>query len=102
MSVAAGAGHPIKAAVILNVSEADVAERWEAAKMLGDRGLREDDKSPEVFKKRILEFREKTLPVLMAYRDLGLVVEVRADMPRDEVFVELVNRLYDFASRGEA
>lgn len=100
LKVAEGAGHPIKAAVILDVSEDDIARRWETAKVLGDRGMREDDKDPDVFRKRITEFRTKTLPVLKTYKDLGLLVNVRADMTRDEVFNALVEKLYLLAKNS--
>ena len=39
MSVARSSGHPIKAVVMLQLSEQDAIERWEAAKLLNDRGL---------------------------------------------------------------
>ena len=100
LKVAEGAGHPIKAAVILDVSEDDIARRWETAKVLGDRGMREDDKDPDVFRKRITDFRTKTLPVLKTYKDLGLLVNVRADMTRDEVFNALVEKLYLLAKNS--
>lgn len=98
MSVAAGAGHEIKAAVILNISENDVLNRFNAAKVLNDRGGRADDKDEETFKVRLKEFREKTLPVLQHYRDLGLLVEVNGDQSRDDVFDELVEKLYQIAA----
>ena len=101
LAVAEAAGHPVKAAIILNVSEADVMDRWEVAHMLGDRGARPDDMKPEVFKTRIAEFDEKTRPVLRHYRELGLLVEVRADMVRELVYEEAVNKLYEFAVKGE-
>lgn len=94
MSVAAGAGHDIKAAIILNISEADVMNRWEEAKVLDDRGERADDRELEVFKTRLNEFRVKTMPVLQHYKELGLLVEVNGDQTRDAVFNELVEKLY--------
>ncbi len=94
LSVAAGAGHDIKAVVVLNISEADVEKRFEAAKVLGDRGERRDDKDIETFKTRLKEFREKTLPVLQHYKTLGLLVEVNGDQSREEVFNEIVEELY--------
>lgn len=97
MNVAAGAGHEIKAAVILNVSEADVAKRFEAAKILEDRGERADDRDETTFRRRLEEFRAKTLPVLQHYRELGLLVEVNGDQGREEVFNELVEKLYQKA-----
>ncbi|MBQ6130406.1 nucleoside monophosphate kinase [Candidatus Saccharibacteria bacterium] len=93
-------GHEIKAAVILNVSEADVEERWNVVRNSSaaafERGSRSDDKDPVVFQKRIAEFRKKTLPVILKYKQLGLLVEVKADMDRETVYQELVDRLYAF------
>ena len=102
MSVAAGAGHEIKAAIILNISEADVEKRFDAAKTLGDRGNREDDKDLLTFRTRLQEFREKTLPVLQHYNTLGLLVEVNGDQPREAVFNEIVAKLFAKASKSHA
>ncbi|MBR2587348.1 nucleoside monophosphate kinase [Candidatus Saccharibacteria bacterium] len=97
MERARSSGHEIKAAVILNISEADVMSRWQAVATLKDRGMRLDDEKPEVFEKRITEFRQKTAPVILHYRSLGLLVEVGADADRDTVFSNLINQLYAFA-----
>lgn len=98
MSVASGAGHEIKAAIILNISEADVEERFHRVQEINDRGQRADDKDFEVFKTRLREFREKTMPVLQHYNELGLLIEVRGDQTRDTVFGEIIERLYRKAS----
>jgi len=103
MASAEKAYHPIKAVVLLNVSEADVMERWEKALELGHREMpglvsqRADDKKKEVFEKRIQEFREKTLPVLRHYKELGLLVPVHADGDRETVFENVIDELYQFA-----
>ena len=102
MSVAAGAGHEIKAVIFLNISEADVEKRFETAKTLGDRGARSDDQSLEVFRTRLQEFRDKTLPVLQHYQDLGLLIEVNGNQSRDAVFSEIVDKLYAKASPAHA
>ncbi len=101
MARAKSSGHELKAAIVLNVSEADVMNRWETAQALGDRGARADDADPEVFKTRLAEFREKTLPVLKHYHDLGLLVEVKADVSREEVFANLVDALYAFSLQSQ-
>lgn len=88
------ANHEIKAAILLNVSETDVEDRFEAAKILGDRGERKDDKDIETFRTRLLEFRTKTLPVLQHYKSLGLLIEVNGDQPRDAVYEEIIDLLY--------
>lgn len=102
MSVAAGAGHGIKAAVILNISEADVENRFKESKVLNDRGERADDKDLEIFHNRLQEFRTKTLPVLQHYQTLGLLVEVNGDQTREAVFNELVEKLYAKAAQSRA
>ena len=100
MSVAAGAGHEIKAAIILNISEADVETRFDSARILNDRGSRKDDKNLEIFRTRLKEFREKTLPVIQHYQTLGLLVEVNGDQTREAVFNEIVEKLYQKASQS--
>ena len=95
MNSAFRANHEIKAAVLLNISEADVVERFRVAMTLGDRGERKDDKDETVFENRLAEFREKTMPVLQHYKDLGLLVMVNGDQTRDAVFAELIDKLYE-------
>lgn len=100
MSIAAGAGHEIKAVIILNISEKEAEERFENAKELNDRGEREDDKDLKIFKTRLVEFREKTIPVILHYKSLGLLVDVNGNQPRDAVFNEIVEKLYALASQS--
>lgn len=98
MSVAKNSGHTIRAAVVLQLSDQDVVERWEAAKLLGDRGLRADDADPQVFQTRITEYHEKTLPVLQRYQELGLLVSVPANGTREQVLANVIEALANFAS----
>ena len=98
MSVAAGAGHEIKAAIVLNVSEADVIKRFEAAKILNDRGDRADDKDAKIFQTRLQEFREKTAPVLQYYKSKDFLIEINGDQLREQVFNEIVEKLFARAS----
>lgn len=86
-------GHEIKAVVYLKLSEEDVRTRWQAAKELGDRGMRGDDADPKVFETRIEEFHEKTMPVLKHYNDLNLLFEIDASGTRDEVFNSVIDAL---------
>lgn len=97
IETAVQSGHEIKAAVLLNISEADVENRFNAAKILNDRGDRQDDKDLEIFKTRVKEFREKTLPVVKHYKDLNLLIEINGDQLREAVFNELVEKLYERA-----
>ncbi|MBO4813125.1 nucleoside monophosphate kinase [Candidatus Saccharibacteria bacterium] len=102
MSVAAGAGHEIKAVISLEVSEADVEKRFEEAKILNDRGERQDDKNPEILRTRLQEYREKTIPVLLHYKELGLLIRVNGDQTREAVFTEIIEKLYAKASGSHA
>ena len=102
MSVASGAGHEIKAVILLNVSEKEVEIRFEAAKILNDRGERSDDKNLEIFHTRLKEFREKTMPVIQHYKSLGLLIEVNGNQSREDVFKEIVEKLYERASQSLA
>lgn len=97
ISVAKSSGHPIKAAIMLQLSEQTSIERWEAAKLLNDRGLRPDDANPQIFQRRLSEYREKTIPVLRHYQELGLLVPVKANASRDQVLVNAVEALAEFA-----
>lgn len=97
MDTAEKTGHPIKAAVLLNISEADVLARFQKLQILNDRGERQDDKDLAVFRNRLEEFRTKTMPVLEHYKSLGLLVSVNGDQSREEVFVEMINKLYEYS-----
>lgn len=98
ISALKNANHELKAVILLNVSEEDVKNRWEEAKMLNDRGERADDVKLEVFEKRILEFREKTMPVIVKYNNMGILVPVKADSERESVFDEVIEKLYKLAN----
>lgn len=99
MAVAKNSGHTIRAAIELQLSDQDVIERWEAAKLLGDRGLRTDDANPEIFQTRIAEYHEKTLPVIRHYQELGLLVPVSAKASREQVFANTIQALASYARR---
>lgn len=99
MEAAKNGGHEIKAVVLLDLTEADVKNRFEAAKELNDRGGRADDASIEIFETRIREFNEKTVPVLNHYDELNLLIKVPADGSRDEVYLSVIDKLVEFINR---
>ena len=96
MEAAKAGGHEIKAVVLLDLTEEEVKERFEAAKLLNDRGERADDSNIEVFETRLAEFREKTMPVLNHYDELKMLVKVHASGSRDEVYTNVIDRLVEF------
>lgn len=99
MEAAKNGGHEIKAVVLLDLTEADVKSRFEAAKRLNDRGERADDANLEIFETRIREFNEKTVPVLNHYDELKLLIRVPADGSRDEVYLSVIDKLVEFINR---
>lgn len=96
MEAAKSSGHEIKAVVLLDLTEEEVKNRFEAAKELNDRGERTDDANIEVFETRLAEFREKTMPVLNHYDELKMLVKVPAGGSRDEVYTNVIDRLVEF------
>ena len=96
MEAAKNGGHEIKAVVLLDLTEAVVKNRFEAAKELNDRGERADDANLEIFETRIREFNEKTVPVLNHYDELKLLIRVPADGSRDEVYLSVIDKLVEF------
>lgn len=99
MEAAKNGGHEIKAVVLLDLTEADVKNRFEAAKELNDRGERADDANLEIFETRICEFNEKTVPVLNHYDELKLLIRVPADGSRDEVYLSVIDKLVEFINQ---
>lgn len=99
--VAENSGHPVKAAVLLNISEAEVHMRWESAEALNDRGERGDDKSEAVLNERIREFMIKTMPVIETYRKRGLLLPIMARGEREAVYQNLLNALAQKAQSVE-
>jgi adenylate kinase len=89
-------GHPIKAVVVLVLSEEEVMRRFEATRNLGDRGVREDD-NHDALENRLVKYREQTQPVIDVYREKNLLIEVDGTLPREKVTLEILNKLYEKA-----
>ena len=93
IEAAESAEHPIKAVVLLNISEAEAKKRWGVAKTLADRGEREDDKESAVLDQRIEEFIQKTMPVIETHQKRGLLVSVPAMADREAVYQKVIEEL---------
>jgi len=89
--------HDMKMVVFLNLTDKHVEQRWNAHKIIGDRGDRHDD-TLEILKHRLKEFHNKTMPVIEEYRKLGLLEEIDGELSRDEVTAEILRRLASRAS----
>lgn len=91
-------GHPMKAVVVLVLSEEEVMNRFEATRSLGDRGIREDD-NHDALENRLVKYREQTMPVIEVYREKGLLIEVDGTLPRDQVTEEIIDSLFNLATK---
>lgn len=97
MQAASKSKHPIKIVLHLNISESLVYERWQTAKKLGDRGVRNDD-NPDSIKTRLSEYTNKTLPVLDYYKKRNLLIEIDGAQPRSQVSKEIIQKLLRISS----
>jgi adenylate kinase len=85
-------GHEMKAVILLSLTEDEVMERFNATRLLGDRGIREDD-NHDALENRLIKFREQTEPVIEVYRQNNLLIEVDGTLPREEVTKQIIDKL---------
>lgn len=91
--------HPLKAVILLNINEAEVKTRWQAAKVLGDRGNRSDDAHGKL-DVRLSEFTNKTIPVIDYYRKNGLLIEVDGSLQPSAVTQKIIRQLLKKSSNN--
>lgn len=96
MSALQESGHPTKAVLLLNMSEDELWKRWQVAQATRNGG-RDDDDSEEKVARRIGEYKDKTLPVIQTYRDMGILLEVNGEQPREKVLSDVIDVLYEFS-----
>ncbi len=54
------------------------------------------DDNVETFNKRIAQFKEKTLPVIREYQKQGKVIEIDAEMAKQDVYSQICEKLDNF------
>jgi adenylate kinase len=91
------AGHPLRAVILLSLSEDTVRARWQALERYDDRGGRHDD-TLEILDTRLREFATKTLPVIDAYRQKDMLIEIDGDTTPDNVTALVLKGLYRHAT----
>lgn len=89
-------GHPTKAVVLLRITEEETWKRWRVAHDTRNGG-RHDDIDKERVSRRLGEFRDKTLPVIEIYRNMGVLLEINGEQDRDKVFSDVIDALYEFS-----
>jgi adenylate kinase len=100
MKATTDSGHPLKAVILLNLSEEEVWRRFEAetAEAQHDRGKRSDDHRT-VLKTRLKKFQTNTIPVIEFYRGKGLLIEVDGVLSRGKVTNEILKGLLGYISK---
>jgi adenylate kinase len=91
-------GHDLKVAIKLDVSTDEVWQRWQIANDANARNAGRADESEAGLRTRLDEFRDKTLPVIEVYRQMGILIEINGQQSRDEVYAEVIDKLFRFAS----
>ena len=91
-------GHQTKAVVLLRLSEKEAWSRRESTTDPDSRNMRRlDDAETHKVQGRFDDFRSKTLPVIRIYRQMGILIEVDGEQPRDKVFSDVIDALYEFS-----
>lgn len=97
MRAAEQSGHPVKAVIILELSDAEVWKRFESALLENNRGHRADDHH-NVLTTRLHKYQDKTVPAIEFYQGKELTIEVDGRQPREAVTNEILELLYARAS----
>jgi len=93
------AEHPLKAVLYLDLDEDLVRTRWKALEQHDSRGGRYDD-TAEILENRLIEYRNKTLPVIDAYADMGLLIRLDGSGTPEAVTAAILESLHDRAVDG--
>lgn len=86
--------HKIMVVIYLDVSDQDVKNRLMSSKELKDRGSRNDDHL-DVIDNRLIEFSQKTIPVINHYKALGLLLDIDGNQNPKEVTATIIDALYE-------
>lgn len=84
LEAAEKAGHPIRAAILLELPDEEVWNRFIASQVSGDRGNRADD-NKDVLQNRLEKFHNKVTPVLDYYDRRGLLLRIDGRQSRSAV-----------------
>lgn len=85
--------HLLKVVIYLELDEDKVRNRWVQVQGNGDRGFRHDD-TKEILEIRLNEFKNKTIPVIKHYRQLGILLSVNGDATTQDISDAIIEKLY--------
>jgi adenylate kinase family enzyme len=88
--------HVLKAVVILDISEDEVWLRFEKSQKENDRGGRADD-SVQSLERRLKRFKDDTMLVIETYQNMGLVININGNQPKEDVTAEIIDKLFEYS-----
>ncbi|MBP9813318.1 nucleoside monophosphate kinase [Candidatus Nomurabacteria bacterium] len=86
------AGHEQKAVILLNLSDEEVWNRFEASQKSQDRGQRADD-NKAVIQTRLDSYHNLVKPVIDYYRQNGSLIEIDGSLAKEEVTAAILDAL---------
>jgi adenylate kinase len=92
--IAIDAGCKIDSAIYLSLNEAKAVERIQRRALKENR---EDDQNLLVITKRMNEFREKTVPVIRRYEELGILLKFDGSGTPEEVYTMVSEKLLELS-----
>jgi len=93
-------GHRMKAVIVLELSDEDVWQRYDAAKELHDRGERSEDRA-EALRNRLNKYRDNTEPVIDYYDQKGLLVRIDGRQSEEDVTRAIIEQLAAFSAASD-
>lgn len=90
-------GHETKAVILLTISRDEVFKRWNLSEHPDARNIGRADETEEGLARRLAEFDAKTIPVIDTYRHMGMLREVDGEQPREKVFADVIDALYELS-----
>ncbi len=96
LEVTSDSNHPLKAVIYITLSEEISWQRWKAQEQPRNGGLRQDE-TEQALEARLKEFREKTIPVIEFYRNMGVLIEIDGQLERKEAFKDIIKKLFERA-----
>ncbi len=100
MKATEASGHPLKAVILLQMSNNEAFKRFDVAQLTHDRGTRADDQR-EVLQHRLNAYQAMVTPVVDYYREHGLLVEVNGSLSREEVTEGIIKNLATFLTKSQ-
>lgn len=88
--------HDTKAVILINISEDEAWRRWHLVHDTRNGG-RDDDIDEQKVARRISEFKTKTSPVIEVYKNMGILLNIDGEQPKEKVLQDVIDALYELS-----